>query len=97
MRNRSKTRTSTPPTGPQLRAARAALGWSTEELADRARVSKRTIYRYECAEGVPVHRGFILSTLVSCLERGGVEFIRSRDGVPGILIKAASQSRKEPS
>ena len=76
-------------TGPQLRAARAALGWSIEHLVELTGVSRRTIYRYEATEGVPLHRGSALETLVSCLEEGGVEFIRSRKGLPGIVIRGS--------
>ena len=40
-------------TAPQIRAARALLGWSAAELAKQARVSWSTVQRAEAAEGTP--------------------------------------------
>ena len=40
-------------TGGQIRAARAALRWSVQRLADEARISTQTIKRFEVADGVP--------------------------------------------
>jgi transcriptional regulator with XRE-family HTH domain len=84
-------------TGRQLRAARAALGWTVAQLSEQSGVSRRTIERYEAAEGVPLQRGTTLATLVSSLEAGGVAFIRSREDHPGILIRGASGCREERS
>lgn len=36
----------------QSRMARAGLGWSTEDLAERSGVSKPTIQRFESGQGV---------------------------------------------
>ena len=84
-------------TGRQLRAARAALGWTVAQLSEQSGVSRRTIERYEAAEGVPLQRGTTLATLVSSLEAGGIAFIRSREDHPGILIRGASGCREERS
>lgn len=77
-------------TGSQLRAARNALGWSIETLADRSGVSVRTIIRYEDTDGVPPSRGGNLGTLISTMKAAGIEFIGTPDGSPGILIHRAS-------
>lgn len=82
-------------TGRQLRAARAALGWSIARLAEASGVSMRTIDRYEAAVGVPMHRSRSLAALVSCLEAGGIEFIRSREDLPGILIRECCRPQGE--
>ena len=73
-------------TGPQLRAARNALGWSIERLSEISGVSMRTIIRYEDVEGVPPSRSGNLETLVSALESAGIEFIGTPDDAPGIRI-----------
>ncbi|MBW6506721.1 MAG: helix-turn-helix domain-containing protein [Rhodobacteraceae bacterium] len=75
-------------TGPQLRAARNALGWSIERLAEASGVSVRTIIRYEDTDGCPATRGGNLARLVTTLESAGIEFIGSPDDAPGIRIHA---------
>ena len=42
--------------GAQMRAARAALNWSIEDLAEKSGVSARTIMRFEAVDGVPPGR-----------------------------------------
>src|SRR5215212_9282119 len=37
----------------QCRAARAVLGWSQEDLAERARVSRGTLMKFETGLGAP--------------------------------------------
>ena len=37
----------------QLKAGRVMLGWSAQELADRAGVGPVTVRRYELMKGVP--------------------------------------------
>jgi transcriptional regulator with XRE-family HTH domain len=74
-------------TGSQLRAARNALGWSIETLAERSRVSVRTIIRYEDTNGVPPSRSGNLETLVFTMQAAGIEFIGTPDDAPGIRIR----------
>lgn len=72
----------------QIRAAKAILRWSGEELAQRAGVSLSTIRRVESSEGVPETQN--MKTLVSikrALEDGGVEFIGTPDDRPGVRLK----------
>jgi transcriptional regulator with XRE-family HTH domain len=76
-------------TGSQLRAARNALGWSIETLAERSRVSVRTIIRYEDTNGVPPSRSGNLETLVFTMQAAGIEFIGTPDDAPGIRIRPA--------
>ena len=76
-------------TGAQLRAARNALGWSIETLAERSGVSVRTIIRYEDTDEVPPTRGGNLAKLIFALEAAGIEFIGTPDEAPGILIHRA--------
>ena len=72
----------------QIRAAKAILRWSGEELAQRAGVSLSTIRRVESSIGVPETQN--MKTLVSikrALEEGGVEFIGTPDNRPGVRLK----------
>lgn len=73
-------------TGSQLRAARNALGWSIETLAEQSGVSVRTIIRYEDIDGVPPSRGGNLEALISTMKNAGIEFIGGPDDRPGIRI-----------
>ncbi|RBI83329.1 transcriptional regulator [Rhodosalinus halophilus] len=73
-------------TGAQLRAARNALGWSIEYLAERSGVSVRTIIRYEDHDDVPPSRSGNLKALRRTLENAGIEFIGTPEDRPGIRI-----------
>jgi transcriptional regulator with XRE-family HTH domain len=79
-------------TGSQLRAARNALGWSIETLAERSGVSVRTIIRYEDTDGVPPTRGGNLDTLIFTMKAAGIEFIGTPDDAPGIRIHGGGSS-----
>ena len=56
----------------QLRAARAMLAWTSDDLARHARVHRRTVRKLECGKATP-QRG-TLSRIVAALEAGGVEY-----------------------
>jgi predicted transcriptional regulator len=56
---------------PQLRMARAALGWSQGELARRAGVSRTTVADLERGHGEP--RLATMRRLVAALEQAGAE------------------------
>jgi ribosome-binding protein aMBF1 (putative translation factor) len=73
-------------TGGQIRAARAALRWSVQELANKAGVSTQTIKRFEVVEGIPQSRTQTLLDVKSALEAGGIEFIGMSSDRPGIRI-----------
>ncbi len=75
-------------TGAQLRAARNAIGWSIERLAERSGVSMRTIIRYEQTDGLPPTRGGNLTKIIAALESEGIEFIGAPGKPTGILINA---------
>ncbi|MEH2480972.1 transcriptional regulator with XRE-family HTH domain [Nitrobacteraceae bacterium AZCC 2146] len=57
---------------PQLRAARAWLGWSQDKLALRSGVSKHSIARYE--QGRSIAYDGTLAKLKSALEAAGIRF-----------------------
>jgi len=77
-------------TGTQIRSARNALRWTTEQLAGRAGVTARTIKRFEAVDEVPPSRSSTLLDVKAALEAGGIEFIGSPTDRPGIRLAARS-------
>ena len=70
-------------TGVQIRSARAAVGWSIEQLAQKSGVSGRTIKRYEAFDGTPCRVGRRrLVDIKSALEAGGIEFTGTPEDGP---------------
>jgi ribosome-binding protein aMBF1 (putative translation factor) len=73
-------------TGAQIRSARAALGWSIAELAEKSGVGVRTIKRFEAVDGIPASRTSTLIELKAVLESVGVEFTGTETNRPGITF-----------
>lgn len=67
-------------TGAQIRAARAMVKMTGEELAAKARVSISTIRRAEAASSVPTITAANQAAIRRTLENAGVEFI-NQNGV----------------
>jgi transcriptional regulator with XRE-family HTH domain len=80
--------------GAQMRAGRAALNWSIENLAEKCGVSARTIKRLEAVDGVPSSRAQTLLHIQAALEAGGIEFIGTSTHRPGIRLLVAPNSGK---
>lgn len=77
-------------TGPQIRAARALLGWTSDRLAQEAGVSYALVSRAEQFDGVPSTRADNLSRIQIALESAGVLFLYNgdtRDGGPGVRLR----------
>ena len=72
----------------QLRAARALLGWSQEELASASGVSKPTIARLELGESGTVG-GYVgtREKLKAALEAAGVIFVEENGEGPGVRLR----------
>src|SRR5262249_10832494 len=73
----------------QIKAARALLGWSQEDLAAMAGVSVPTVKRLEAADGVfggHVDTGLKLSGAV---EQAGIEFTNGKQ--PGVHLRKRSR------
>jgi len=68
----------------QLRAARALLGWSQQQLADKAIVSVNALIRLE--RGQADTRMSTLNAVTSALSKAGVEFIPSGDRGEGVRL-----------
>jgi predicted transcriptional regulator len=71
----------------QIKAARALVGWSQGDLADKAGISVPTIKRLEAAEGDIGGRAETGAALVAALEKAGVEFIAENGGGAGVRMK----------
>jgi transcriptional regulator with XRE-family HTH domain len=67
----------------QVRAARAWLGWSQDELANRSHVAKRTIARLESTGGSTHAR--TLHDLRRAFEEEGLEFLFSAGVATGFV------------
>jgi PAS domain S-box-containing protein len=71
------------PTGAQLRAARAILGWSVKELALASRVSQGVIRGMEATDGPLLKYPEEAAAIQAALFNAGAEFTFSPDGEPG--------------
>ena len=78
----------------QLRAARALLRWSAEDLARASSVGLTTIRRAELAEGRTSLTTANDLALRRSLEEAGVEFIDENGGGPGVRLRAQGTSRR---
>lgn len=76
----------------QLRAARAWLGLSQDQLADLTRVAKRTIARIESEATVPHER--TLRDIQTALEKLGLEFLV--EGGVGVGIRLREREDRSP-
>jgi transcriptional regulator with XRE-family HTH domain len=77
-------------TGAQIRAARAVLRWTSEDLARQSGVAVRTIKRMETVDGVPPGRATTLQDIQAALETAGIEFLGSpadRLGIRFVVTK----------
>jgi hypothetical protein len=83
-----------PLTGFQIRAARALVKWSAEDLARQSSVSLRTIRRAELID----HQTSMTSpndlAIRRAFESVGVEFIDENGGGPGVRLKKRQQKKK---
>ena len=71
----------------QVKAARALLGWSQEDLARRSGISEPTIARLESAEGELGGREDTGEKIKKAIVNAGVEFIDENGGGPGVRLR----------
>jgi predicted transcriptional regulator len=71
----------------QIKAARALLAWSQEQLAAAADVSTPTIKRLEAQDGPLGGRSETGSKIRSALGAAGIEFIDENGGGPGVRLR----------
>ena len=73
-------------TAEQIKAARAALGWTIVQIAGATKIGSATLKRYEASSGVPKSRKGHLARLREHFESAGIEFVGSPSDRPGIRI-----------
>lgn len=71
----------------QLKAARALVGVSQEDLAAASGVSIPTVKRLEATDGDLGGRESTGERLIAALEAAGVEFIDPNGGGPGVRLR----------
>jgi transcriptional regulator with XRE-family HTH domain len=67
------------------RAARGLLGWSQEELAQKANLGLSTVRSFETGRSVPIPNN--LAAIQTAIERAGVEFLSEDDGGAGVRFR----------
>jgi transcriptional regulator with XRE-family HTH domain len=77
----------------QIKAARALLGWSQEQLASSADISIPTIKRLEAEDGPLGGRSETAMKIRMALETAGIEFIDENGGGPGVRLRKRSRKR----
>lgn len=73
-------------TSRQIRAARALLGWSQQQLADKAIVSLNAVTRLE--KGRVNSRRSTIDAIEKTLTKAGVEFLPAGERGEGVRMKS---------
>ena len=79
----------------QIRAARAMLRWSGQDLADRSGISLKTLRRYEADYGVPNGNARVLLNLQQLFEQAGIEFTGDPLINPGVTLKLSNGAQPD--
>jgi predicted transcriptional regulator len=74
----------------QIKAARAMLGWSAIELANRSGVGSASIKRYEVQSGIPIANTKNLMVIRNTFEEAGIEFTGDPLVNPGVTLRIKS-------
>lgn len=77
-------------TGAQLRAARALLGISAQQLAEMTRLGVATIRRAEQEDGVVAMTSANAQRVIDELEKAGVELLSENGGGAGVRFHRRS-------
>ena len=80
--------------GIQIRAARALLGRSAQDTAERCGLTRETIQRLEKTADIPPSRTQSLLDLRKAFEDAGVEFIGAPGDGPGVRLWKKSQDTR---
>ena len=84
-----------PLTSAQLRAARALLRWSAEELAERSLLSVATIRRAELTDETTSMTAANDLAVRRALEAAGVEFIDGNGGGAGVRLRMPAKGKTQ--
>ncbi len=91
----SDVKTPTPLTSAQIRAARALIRWSAEELARQSSVSTTSIRRAELKPSETKLTRVNDQAIRRTLEAAGVEFIDANGGGPGVRLRQPHVKKDE--
>ena len=75
-------------TSGQIKAARALIGMTATELAEKSGVAYTTIVRIESSGGVPSGQVKTLDAVQRTLEKVGIEFLGTPEDGAGVRWKA---------
>ena len=73
----------------QIRAARAILGWSQDQLARRAGIGLATLRRIEQVEGIVKGNFSTIMKIQEALEQAGIHFTEDNAGEIGVRLRKA--------
>jgi len=79
-------------TGAQVRAARALLRWSAEELAKSSRLGVATVRRAELKDGPITSTAANVRAIRTAFEDAGLEFIPENGGGSGVKFRVNSRT-----
>ena len=68
----------------QVKAARAMLGWSQEELASRIAVKRQALINFE--KGLHIFKSETIERCRCVMEEAGITFIATESGAVGVLL-----------
>ena len=74
-------------TSAQIRAARALLDWSREQLSNHSGVGISALMRLESSEGVPSGNIKTFEAVQKAFEKAGIEFIGTPESGSGVRWK----------
>ena len=77
----------------QIKAARALLGWSQADLAEKSGVSEPTVARLESMDGELGGRRVTAEKIRVAIVRAGVEFIDEDGGGSGVRLRRRSKEK----
>jgi transcriptional regulator with XRE-family HTH domain len=80
-------------TSAQIKAARALVRWSAEDLAQQSMLSVATIRRAELAKGETAMTAANDLAVRRALEAAGVVFIDENGGGPGVRLRQRSSQK----
>jgi len=83
-----------PLTSAQIRAARALLRWSADDLARQSAVGVTTIRRAELTEHKTSMTTANNLAIRRALENAGIEFIDENGGGPGVRLRKRQRPKK---
>jgi transcriptional regulator with XRE-family HTH domain len=79
----------------QIKAARALVNWSQDQLAAEAGISVPTVKRLEALDGLLAGRGDTNEKIVQSLMDAGIEFIDENGGGQGVRFRKPRKAKKD--